>query len=209
MIVKALIVGPFASNCFIVGSERTKEGMVIDPGADAKNILNTVRDLGLSIVLIVTTHNHIDHVGALRPVKDATGAKYAVHEEDSKEAMPAMFGRMMGLMLGSSLRAPPKPDRLLEDGDTIEIGELRFKVLHTPGHSPGGISILGDNIVFSGDTLFNLGIGRTDLAGGDYAKLMESIITKLMVLPDSTVVYPGHGPETTIGTERKWNPFLR
>jgi hydroxyacylglutathione hydrolase len=209
MIVKALVVGPFASNCFIIGSENTKEGIVIDPGADAKNILNAVRDLDLSIVLIVATHNHIDHVGALRSVKDATGAKYAVHEADSKEAMPAMFGRMMGLMLGSSLRATPKPDRLLKDGDIIDIGDLKFKVLYTPGHTPGGISLLGDGVVFSGDTLFNFGIGRTDLEGGDYGKLMDSIMTKLMVLPDSTIVYPGHGPETTIGAEKKGNPFLR
>ena len=209
MIVKTLVVGPFASNCFIVGSESTRKGIIIDPGADAKNILNTVRDQGFSIVLIVATHNHIDHVGALRSVKDATGAKYAVHEADAKEAMPVMFGRMMGLMLGSSLRAPPKPDRLLKDGDIIEIGDLKFKVLHTPGHSPGGISLLSDGVVFSGDTLFNFGIGRTDLEGGDYGKLMDSIMTKLMVLPDSTIVYPGHGPETTIGAEKKWNPFLR
>jgi glyoxylase-like metal-dependent hydrolase (beta-lactamase superfamily II) len=209
MIVKALVVGPFASNCFVIGSEETKEGMIIDPGADAKNILNAVRDLDLSIVLIVATHNHIDHLGALRPVKDGTGAKYAVHEADSKEAMPAMFGRMMGLMLGSSLRATPKPDRLLKDGDIIDIGDLKFKVLYTPGHTPGGISLLGDGVVFSGDTLFNFGIGRTDLEGGDYGKLMDSIMTKLMVLPDSTIVYPGHGPETTIGAEKKGNPFLR
>lgn len=209
MILKALVVGPFASNCFIVGSEKTKDGIIIDPGADPKNILNAVHEIGLSVKLIVATHNHIDHVGALQAVKEATMADFAVHEADCKEAFPAVFGRMMGLMLGSSLRAPPKPDRLLGDGDMIEIGELRFKVLHTPGHSPGGISLLGDGIVFSGDTLFNLGIGRTDLAGGDYAKLMESIVAKLMVLPDSTLVYPGHGPETTIGTERKWNPFLR
>ena len=209
MIVKALVVGPFASNCFIVGSEKTMEGMIIDPGADAQNILNIVRSLGLRIILIVATHNHIDHVGALRYVKDETGAKYAVHEADAKEAKPAMFGRMMGLMLGSSLRAPPKPDRLLNDGDVIEIGDLKLQVLYTPGHTPGGISLLGEGVVFSGDTLFNFGIGRTDLAGGDYGKLMDSIITKLMVLPDTTVVYPGHGPETTIGAEKKWNPFLR
>lgn len=209
MIVKTLVVGPFASNCFIVGSESTRKGIIIDPGADAKNILNTVRDQGFSIVLIVATHNHIDHVGALRSVKDATRAKYAVHEADAKEAMPVVFGRMMGLMLGSSPRGAPKPDRLLKDGDIIEIDDLRFKVLHTPGHTPGGISLLSDGVVFSGDTLFNFGIGRTDLEGGDYGKLMDSIMTKLMVLPDSTIVYPGHGPETTIGAEKKWNPFLR
>jgi hydroxyacylglutathione hydrolase len=123
--------------------------------------------------------------------------------------MPMMFGRMMGLMLGSSLRGAPKPDRFLKDGDVIEIGDLKFEVLYTPGHTPGGISLSGEGVVFSGDTLFNFGIGRTDLAGGDYGKLMDSIMTKLMVLPDSTIVYPGHGPETTIGAERKWNPFLR
>ena len=209
MIVKTLVVGPFASNCFIVGSESTRKGIIIDPGADANNILNTVRDQGLSIVLIVATHNHIDHVGALRSVQDATGAKYAVHKADAKEAMPVIFGRMMGLMLGSSLRRAPNPDTFLKDGDVIEIGDLKFKVLHTPGHTRGGISLLGDGVVFSGDTLFNLGIGRSDLAGGDYGQLMDSIMTKLMVLPDSTIVYPGHGPETTIGAEKKWNTFLR
>ena len=208
MIIKALVVGPFASNCFIVGSEKTKQGIIIDPGADPKNILRTVRDLDLSIVFIVATHNHIDHIGALRPVKDETGAAFAVHEADAKGALPALVGRMMGLMMGS-LKSPPQPDRLLKDGDIIEAGDLKFKVLHTPGHTPGGISLLCNGVVFSGDTLFNLGIGRTDMSGGDYGKLMESIATKLMVLPDDTVVYPGHGPETTIGTEKKWNPFLR
>ena len=209
MIVKALVVGPFASNCFIVGSETAKKGMIIDPGADGKTILNTVRELGLSVVLIVATHNHIDHVGALRQVKDATGADYAVHEADVEGTMPAVFGRMLGVVVGGSLKSPPKPGRLLHGGDTIEIGDLRFEVLHTPGHSPGGISLLGHGVVFSGDTLFNLGIGRTDLQGGDYTTLIHSIITRLMVLPDDTIVYPGHGPQTTIGAEKKWNPFLR
>ena len=208
MIIKALVVGPFASNCFIVGSEKTKQGIIIDPGADPKNILRTVHDLDLSIVLIVATHNHIDHIGALRPVKDGTGAAFEVHEADAKGALPAIAGRVMGLMMGS-LKSPPQPDRLLKEGDLIEVGDLKFKVLHTPGHTPGGISLLCNGVVFPGDTLFNLGIGRTDMSGGDYGKLMESIATKLMVLPDDTIVYPGHGPETTIGAEKKWNPFLR
>ncbi|MDY6893464.1 MAG: MBL fold metallo-hydrolase [Chloroflexota bacterium] len=208
MIIKELVVGPFGSNCFIVGSETTKEAMIIDPGADANHIVDAANDLGLSIVLIVATHNHMDHIGALRPVKDATNADYAVHEADLETKMPAVFARMMGPLMGGSLKAPPKPDRLLHDGDIIEVGDLKFTVLHTPGHTPGGISLLGDGVVFSGDTLFNFGIGRTDMPGGSFSILMHSIATKLMVLPDDTIVYPGHGPRTTIGIERKRNPFL-
>jgi hydroxyacylglutathione hydrolase len=208
MILKELVVGMFGSNCFIVGSESDKKGIIIDPGADASAIMNAVREAGLSIELIVATHNHVDHVGALRQVKEATGAPYAVHEADTESLMPDVFGRMLGVMMSRSLKAPPKPDRLLRDGDVIEVGDLKFSVLHTPGHTPGGISLRGDGLVFSGDTLFNCGIGRTDLSGGNYATLIHSIVTKLMVLPDETVVYPGHGPKTTIGTERRMNPFL-
>ena len=208
MILKELVVGMFASNCFIVGSEVTREGIIIDPGADAANILKAIDDLGLSIVLIVATHNHIDHVGALRQVKESTGADYAVHESDVEGMAPAVFGRMLGVVMGGSFKSPPKPERLLRDGDVVEVGDLKFSVLHTPGHTPGGISLLGDGIVFAGDTLFNFGIGRTDMHGGDYATLMHSIVTRLMALPDDTIVYPGHGPSTTIGAERKRNPFL-
>jgi len=208
MILKELVVGMFASNCFIVGSESDKKGIIIDPGADASAILDAVGQAGLSIELIVATHNHVDHVGALRQVKEGTGAPYAVHEADAESLMPDVFGRMLGVMMSRSLKAPPKPDRLLRDGDVIEVGDLKLSVLHTPGHTPGGISLRGDGLVFSGDTLFNFGIGRTDLSGGDYATLINSIATKLMVLPDETVVYPGHGPKSTIGAERRMNPFL-
>jgi glyoxylase-like metal-dependent hydrolase (beta-lactamase superfamily II) len=208
MILKELVVGPFGSNCFIVGSEATKEGMIIDPGAGADSIVNAARDLGLSIVLIVATHNHMDHVGALGQVKEATGADYVVHEADVEGMSSGMFGRVFGAVMGGSLKSPPQPDRLLHDGDVIEIGDLNFTVLHTPGHTLGGISLLGEGVVFSGDTLFNFGIGRTDLSGGDYVTLINSIMTKIMSLPDDTVVYPGHGPSTTVGAERKRNPFL-
>ncbi len=208
MIIKELVVGPFGSNCFIVGSDTTKEAMVIDPGADGNTILKTLKDAGLEAKLIVATHNHLDHVGALAQVKEATRADYAVHELDTESMLPSAFGRMVGVVMGGSFKAPPKPDRLLHDGDAIEVGDLKFTVLHTPGHSPGGISLLGDGVVFSGDTLFNFGIGRTDMSGGDYSTLISSIMTKLMVLPDETIVYPGHGPATTVGAERKQNPFL-
>ena len=208
MILRELVVGPFASNCFILGSEATKKGMIIDPGADADNIMDTVNDLDLSIVLVVVTHNHIDHIGALRQIKESTGAIFAVHEADARGMDSAGSGGMLGSIMGRSFKAPPSPDRLLHDGDVLEVGDLKFTVLHTPGHTPGGISILCDSIVFSGDTLFNFGIGRTDMQGGNYKTLINSIVNKLMVLPDATVVYPGHGPRTTIGAERKGNPFL-
>ena len=207
MILKTLVVGPFASNCHIVGSESSKNGIIIDPGAEAKLILRTVNDLGLTISLILVTHTHIDHIGALVPVKEGIGAKIAIHEAEATAGL-GMFSRMLSSMSGGSFNQPPKPDRLLKDGDTIAIDDLTFTVLHTPGHSPGGISLYGHGILFSGDTLFNHGIGRTDFPGCSYEQLIDSIQNKLMTLPDETIVYPGHGPATTIGEERRGNPFL-
>ena len=204
MIVKKVVVGPFASNCYIVGSESNKEGVIIDPGADAKEILKNVKDLGLDIKLIVLTHGHIDHTGAVKEVKKTTGAEVAIHTDDAKSLQEQLLGRLFGL----SYPPPPPPDWLLKDGDSIDIGDLHFLVVHTPGHSLGGICLLEEGVVFSGDTLFNYGIGRTDMPGGSYSQLMNSIHTKLMILPDNTTVYPGHGPATTIGTERHSNPFL-
>jgi len=204
MILKKLELGPFATNCYIVGSESNKEGMIIDPGDGARQIAKSVEDLGLDIKLIVLTHGHFDHIGALKEVEEATGAELAIHTDD------AFFiqKRPLRTLFGFPYPDTPPPDRLLNGGDSIDIGDLNFLVLHTPGHSPGGICLLGPGVVFSGDTLFNYGIGRTDFAGGSYNQLMNSIHTKLMVLPDDTTVYPGHGPDTTIGTERRGNPFL-
>ncbi len=204
MIVEKLVVGPFASNCYIVGSQSNKEGMIIDPGDEAKQILKRVKDLGLDIKFIVLTHGHIDHTGALKEVKEATGAEVAVHGDDAK----SLNNQLVAIAFGLSYPAPPPPDRLLKGGDSIDVGDLHFEVLHTPGHTPGGICLLGQGVVFSGDTLFNYGVGRTDLPGGSSSQLMNSIQTKLMTLPDNTVVYPGHGSDTTIGAEREGNPFL-
>ena len=205
MILKQLVVGPFASNCYIVGSEASKEGMIIDPGDEADAILENVKDLGLEIKSIVLTHAHIDHIGALKEVKEATGAEVAIHADDAQ----ALQEKSISAMFGLSYPTPPPPDRLLKDGDSIDISDLHFSVLHTPGHSPGCICLLGEGVVFSGDTLFNFGIGRYDLPGGSYSQLMNSIHTRLITLPDNTVVYPGHGPDTTIGAERRGNPFLQ
>ncbi len=205
MIFRKLVVGPFASNCYIVGSESSKEGMIIDPGDEAEEILENVKDLGLTVKSIVITHGHIDHIGAVNEVKEATGAEVAIHTDDAK----SLQGRSLSRMFGVSHQPLPPPDRLLNGGDSLDIGDLHFLVLHTPGHSPGGICLLGEGVVFCGDTLFNYSIGRTDLPNGSHSQLMDSIYTKLMVLPDDTVVCPGHGPDTTIGIERQANPFLR
>ena len=204
MILKHLVVGPLASNCYLVGSESSKEGMIIDPGAEAEVILRNVKDLGLEIKSIVLTHGHIDHIGALKEVKETTGAEVAIHTDEAKSLQRQSSSTLLGL----SYPTPLPADRLLQDGDSMDIGDVHFGVLHTPGHSPGSICLLGEGVVFSGDTLFNFGIGRTDLPGGSHSQLMNSIHTKLMILPDDTAVYPGHGPETTIGTERQGNPFL-
>jgi hydroxyacylglutathione hydrolase len=208
MIVQGLEVGMFMSNCYIVGSDQTHDGMIIDPGAESGRILETAQDLGLSVKLIVATHVHADHIGAVAKVKEATGADYAVHESAGGKKGAQAVNQMLGSMLGGSFRAPPQPDRLLREGDVVEVGELGFTVIHTPGHSPEGICLYGHGVLLCGDTLFNLSIGRTDFPGGDYEQLMHNIHTKLMTLPDETRVLCGHMAETTIGFERNRNPFV-
>jgi len=194
------------ANCYIVGSEKTGEGIVIDPGAESQRILKKIEELGLKIGAIIATHAHPDHVSAVGKVKAATGAEFLIHEDD---AQGLEQGGYISSLLGMSFPKSPAPDRLLKDGDTIQVGELQLRVLHTPGHTPGGMCLLGEGIVFTGDTLFSQGIGRCDFPGGDYQALMEAIRSRLMSLPDDTAVYPGHGPETTIGYERDCNPFLK
>jgi hydroxyacylglutathione hydrolase len=207
MIIKMLTVGPFAANCYIVGSSSSNEGMIIDPGGDAEVIMRTVQQVELSISVIVITHAHVDHVGALREVQQKTKAQFAVHEAEKGFVFSTPM-RMLTSLGVSPVKSPPKPDTLLKDGDMIDLGDLHFRVLYTPGHSSGGICLSGHGVVFSGDTLFNSGVGRTDFPGMSHERLMKSIREKLMVLPDETIVYPGHGPATTIGDERRGNPFL-
>jgi len=204
LIVRKLVVGPYTSNCYIAGSEATGEGMIIDPGANAKEILRAVEKLGLTIKLIVLTHRHPDHVGAAAQVKEATGAGMAAHAECAR-----YLPQSPSYVYESSFEGAPKAERILEEGDRIDIGDLHFTVLHTPGHTPCGISIYGEGHVFTGDTLFNYGIGRYDLIDSDYDSLINGIKTKLLTLPPETIVHPGHGPDSTISTEKRANPFLK
>lgn len=206
MILKRLEVGSFATNCYIIGSETSREGIIIDPGDEAERILKEVKDSGLDIKIIVLTHGHSDHTAALKEVKEETGAQMAVHAED----VSTLKQKLLGVIMGVGFKSPPPPDRLLNDGDTVSVSGLELKVIHTPGHSRGSICLIGDGVLFSGDTLFNFGIGRSDLpgSGGNHEQLIKNINDKLLVLDDDIKVYPGHGPETTIGAERRGNPFL-
>ncbi|MDO8472201.1 MAG: MBL fold metallo-hydrolase [Dehalococcoidia bacterium] len=209
MILETLEVGPYMANCYIVGSEKTGTGLIIDPGADAPAILKVVKSRVLSIEIVAVTHAHIDHIGAIKPVVDSTGARLEMHRLDYEGPFRQHMNKMVSQFMGGSTEEEfPKPDRLLSDGDIVDIGDLKFTVLHTPGHSPGGICLYGEGVVFTGDTLFNTGIGRTDFPGCSSDDLMRSIRTKLLTLPDNTTVYPGHGPSTTVRYEKEWNPFL-
>jgi glyoxylase-like metal-dependent hydrolase (beta-lactamase superfamily II) len=197
--IKRLAVGQLSANCYVVGT--AGEGMVIDPGGNAEEIRRAIDESGLEINVIVLTHGHSDHIAALRDIQDKTGAEVAIHSEDSDFLETSS-------QFGISYRTPHPPDRLLGEGDIIDIGDLKFKVIHTPGHTPGGICLLAGNKVFTGDTLFRRGIGTTLMPGSSRSQLIESIQTRLMALPDETIVYPGHGRETTIGAERRDNPYV-
>jgi len=205
MILETLPVGPYEANCYIYAVSNGGKAVVIDPGDNSTLILRRAEALRLKITCVILTHGHRDHTGALSALKQATGAEVAIHAADAD----LLGDDFQAAMLGLRTPKPSKPDRLLDDGQDVVVDGASLSILHTPGHSPGSICLAGDGLVFTGDTLFQMGIGRTDFPGGNYAEIMESIRTKLLSLPDDTKVYPGHGPTSTIGEERRHNPFLR
>jgi hydroxyacylglutathione hydrolase len=201
--------GVVDTNCYICACPETRAAAIIDPGAfnqrEVKAILDVLSDHRLAPRYIINTHGHFDHVAGDEAIKQATGAQLLIHELDAP-----MLGsdKLNGAVMVGFPYAPVTPDGFLADGQVLAIGLQQLTVLHTPGHTPGGISLAGEGVVFSGDTLFAASIGRTDLAGGSEQVEIRSIREKLMVLPDDTVVRPGHGPRTTIGKEKLINPYL-
>lgn len=203
MIIKKFVVGPLESNCFLVIEESSKECFITDPGDEPDRIVDFINENKLTVKYLICTHAHFDHVAAVPEVQKETGAKIVIHKSDlpiyeSSQEHAAMWGFEIDPL--------PRPDIFISDGDKIDIGNLHFEILHTPGHSPGGISIYGEGIVITGDTLFAGAVGRTDLPGGDILKLKASF-KRLMSLPSEIKVLPGHGPETTIGREKTDNFF--
>lgn len=207
MTIDSIAVGPLEVNCYLLGCEATGEGVVIDPGGDVGSIAALAARRGLTIRLIINTHGHFDHVGGNREAVATFGAPLMIHEADAPMlGLAAEVARRYGLRGENS----PEPDSFLEDGAVIPFGECRLTVIHTPGHTRGGCCLYAGEgkLVITGDTLFADSIGRTDLPGGSHEQLLESIRTRLFTLPDAVAVYPGHGPASSIGHEKRNNPYF-
>ncbi len=210
MNLKIFTVGSLLTNCYVAWCSRTREAIVIDPGFDRREesdeVLNFLRENSLKVRFIVDTHGHPDHICGNGVIKSETGAPILIHKSDAN--LLDTSGRWMGAMFDFRAASPVHND-FLKDGDVVKFGDVVLQVLHTPGHSPGSVSLIGAKCVFTGDTLFAGSIGRVDLTGGSAKEIMRSLKEKLAGLPDSFIVYPGHGPTSTIGEEKRTNPFLQ
>ena len=206
MLSKVIVIGPLQVNCYLVGCQRTRHVMILDPGDDADRIISVIESEKLIPQSIIATHGHLDHVGDVKSLQDRLNLPFYIHSNEIPliDTLPAQASAF-----GLHLSGIPKVIGYLEHEQAIDVGDQRFVVLHTPGHSPGGICLKSESCVFSGDTLFAGSVGRCDLPGGDWDQLLRSIRTQLMTLPDPMTVHPGHGPLTSIGRERKLNPYLR
>jgi len=207
MIFETIVVGELGVNCYLLADSRTKEGVVIDPGAEPERVLAAVQKSGVKVVAVLNTHGHFDHIGGNRRLVETTGAPLMIHKEDEPFlARASTSAGMYGLKADDS----PLPSAYLAEGDLVRFGAHEIKVIHIPGHSAGGscFYLENDGILISGDSLFAESIGRTDLPGGSQAQLVNAIRAKLLPLPETVQVFPGHGPATTIGHEKKHNPYL-
>ncbi len=206
MITKKLVVGQLEANCYILADEETKRAIIIDPGGEARKILEVIKQNKLKVIYIINTHAHIDHIGANDIIRENTGASLLIHSADAYllKDMEMNLSTIMNEERGPLL----PPTRVLEDGDEIKVDQICLQVLHTPGHTPGSICLYVKDRVFAGDTIFAGGVGRVDLPGGNFTDLQNSIREKLLTLPKEVIVHPGHGPDTTIGKEKKSNPFI-
>ena len=202
--LKTMVLPPIGTNCYLLIDKATRKAAVIDPAAAGQRILDVLKEADATPVLIINTHGHWDHTGANRFLQEQTQSTLLIHEADAPMLSNAALSS--ATFFGAGIQTST-PDRLLHDKDVIELGELRLEVLHTPGHSPGGVCLFTEDLCFSGDTLFKLSMGRTDLPGSDGTQ-MEYSLNKLMRYPDELTVLPGHGPATNIGYERKFNPYI-
>jgi glyoxylase-like metal-dependent hydrolase (beta-lactamase superfamily II) len=209
LMVRGIVVGVFQENCWVVGNRRTGEAICIDPGDQPEEILALARDLGVTIKLIANSHAHIDHVLGVHGIHNATGSKFLLHHQDL-DLLRDGFKMSMARFGLDPTQAPPDPDQFVEDADVVEVEGVRLKAITTPGHTPGSVSYYCEEggMLFSGDTLFRGSIGRTDMPGGSFEEEMSSICDRLLVLPEETVVLPGHMDETSIQFEKKHNPFV-
>ena len=205
MILRVLVVGPIMENTYILGSENSGDCVVIDPGGEPDKVLEEVDNLGLKVGMILNTHGHGDHTGGVAGIKEVTGATYGINMNDAP-MLKSDNSWISSIVPGYQI--PPDPDINVSHEDVLEVGDISLKVIATPGHTPGGVCYYTDGLLFTGDTLFQGSIGRFDLAGGNGRLLIQNILSRLMTLPPDTKVYPGHGPESTVGQEKLTNPFL-
>ncbi|PKL51613.1 MAG: MBL fold metallo-hydrolase [Nitrospira bacterium HGW-Nitrospira-1] len=199
MKIKGIVVGPLQVNCFIAYDEDSLDAIVVDPGDEPEKISSFLKDRNLQVSSIVCTHAHFDHIGAVRRLKEKTGAQVILHKGDYEMYMQA---DKQGIAWGFQIEQPPEPDIYVLEGNEVAVGRFRLKVLHTPGHSPGGICLFGEGVIFTGDTIFADSVGRTDLPGGSMAQLKESF-DRIISLPPRTKIFPGHGPLTTVEDEKE------
>ncbi|MDP2843523.1 MAG: MBL fold metallo-hydrolase [Acetobacterium sp.] len=199
-------LGQMGTNCYLVWDEKTLEAAVIDPGFEDQRISDSINENKLKVKYILLTHGHFDHLGGVNQIRKLTGAKVLIHENDADCLLDPR--RNLSVLAGMSMVLEPA-DGYLNENETITLGTVVIRVIHTPGHSKGGICLLAEDQLFAGDTLFNTSIGRTDFADGDLNELLNAIETKLFILDDATTVLPGHGENTTIGYEKMNNPFLK